>query len=216
MRADVCADLLCDIDVVNCHPELLLQLARRHGADAPALAAYVRAREPTLDAVRRHYGCGREAAKALFLRTINGGGERRWKADFKVAHGVRTHDGLAAFARECLRLRGLLLEKYPRRRAAAARNEWSACAQVLQGFEDDVLAAMEAFFRDAGFDVSVLVFDGLMVRRPRDVTAAVLRAAEARVAVETGFRVRLARKDMRRGRCPFWGAAAAAAEDAAA
>ena len=80
MRADVCAGLLCDLDVVNCHPELLLQLAHRHGADVPALEAYVRAREPTLDAVRRHYGCSREAAKVLFLRMING---QRRKAAFR-------------------------------------------------------------------------------------------------------------------------------------
>ena len=81
-------------------------------------------------------------------------------------------------------------------------DKWGVCSKVLQGFEDDVLVALEAFFRDRGFDVSVLVFDGLMVRRPRDVTDAVLRAAEAHVAADTGFRLKLARKEMRRGGGP--------------
>ena len=65
MRAAVCAGLLYDINMVNCRPALLLQLAKRHAVDVPMLTSYVRAQDSVLSEIERHYWCGREAAEKL-------------------------------------------------------------------------------------------------------------------------------------------------------
>ena len=183
-------------------------VAERHGIDAPTLAAYVDSTDPALDTIRSHYGCGREAAKTIFLRLMAGSSERRWKADFKIASGLRSHDMLVKFGHECRALRDLLVEQYHRGKTAPVTTNDKRedfCVERLRGWEDDVLGAMEKFFQDRDVSVSVLLRCGLMVRRGErtDVSPSVLRTAEDHVAAETGFRVKLAVRDMHKGGCPF-------------
>eukprot|EP00966_Prymnesium_polylepis_P336982 7391841-Prymnesium_polylepis.1 len=74
-----------DIDMVNCHPTLMLTVATGMPgttlADVPTLAEIVNDREPLLDRIAVHYGTSRGNAKTCILRIMNGGTVEKWVED---------------------------------------------------------------------------------------------------------------------------------------
>ena len=55
------------IDVVNCHPELLLQICEHNNIKTKYLKQYVENRDSILVDVQREYKCDRDQAKLLFI-----------------------------------------------------------------------------------------------------------------------------------------------------
>lgn len=199
-----------DIDVVNCHPQILLGVAARSGVDVPTLHSYVADREPILASLMAHYGCSRCAAKTLILRLLNGGKPRAWKHDFEVDSGTADHDLVLELLTEVRTLRDMLLVAYPtasellveyNRTAAEPKTKWSAFSWALCELENRIITALETHLTGQGWQVDVLVFDGVMVRRVEDraFTASDLRSAEAAVdaaMAEDGVVIRLEEKPM--------------------
>ena len=74
-----------DIDMVNCHPTLMLTVTTSilgvTSADVPTLAAIVSDREPLLARIAEHYGTSRANAKTCVLRVMNGGKVDQWIKD---------------------------------------------------------------------------------------------------------------------------------------
>ena len=49
-------------------------------------------RESILKDITNHYGCTRKAAKNLFIRLLNGGGELKWRLDHNVPDTLQIHE----------------------------------------------------------------------------------------------------------------------------
>jgi hypothetical protein len=76
-----------DVDIVNCHPTLMLQVAEKMGVDAEDLEAlrdYVTHRQPMLERIGAHYGVPAAKAKYAVLRVLNGGELTTWVNDKSV------------------------------------------------------------------------------------------------------------------------------------
>ena len=75
-----------DIDIVNCHPELFLQLLKIHEvkADHDKVAEYVRRRDEILEEIKQAYAVDRDTAKCLLLALINFGGVKGWAYRYEV------------------------------------------------------------------------------------------------------------------------------------
>lgn len=78
-----------DIDMVNCHPTLMLRVATRFpgvtSADLPTLAELVSNRNVVLDRIAKHYSTSRSNAKVCVLRVMNGGTVQQWIKDVNCA-----------------------------------------------------------------------------------------------------------------------------------
>ena len=88
-----------DIDMVNCHPTLMVQVALKMGVppeEIETLVEYVHGeededgrngRERILHRIMTHFGVSREWAKEAPLRVLNGGSIQKWIADAKCTRG---------------------------------------------------------------------------------------------------------------------------------
>ena len=211
LRGELCTRHT-DVDMKNCHPSLLVQIARRAGVEVPRLAEYVKNRARTLQRVSDHYGgVSKGAVKELFLRIINGGGLRRWvdkvelaepSAGVRAAVSARGHcPFVVEFREEVGCLREVVIGLQPRAddilasvQAATpgeAKDRWSLFSWCLTEVESDcLLAAADYFERVRKIPVDTLVFDGAIVRADA-LSEADLRRCEAHVRAKTSWSVTL-------------------------
>ena len=77
-RHSFCNDKLIDIDMVNCHPVLICQIAKQNDISLPNLELYASNPIQYRAEVAEYYNCSVETAKKLFIRIIYGGKYTRW------------------------------------------------------------------------------------------------------------------------------------------
>ena len=223
-----------DIDMVNCHPTLMLQVALKMGVppeEMETLEEYVRGeedengrsgRERILHRIATHFGVSREWAKEGVLRVLNGGSIQKWMADARCTRGrdEPQHD-LESLQEEARRVReaffamdqfrphvqaltkelrastqaaleqakrAVRAAKSPVAKAAAQKQRENAQAKATSHairrsvfshcifeLEDMVLTVIDEHFREKGWTVSSLQYDGMHVLHRR--TAAPAAAA---------------------------------------
>ena len=211
LRPLIAGKFIHDIDIKNCHPNIVNDVAAREGVDLPILRQYCEDRKPLLAALARYYGCTRDNAKILILRMLNGGSAKVWREEFGVARRD-DHDFVEAFKGEVRVIRDMMLNAYPRARelldernahASEPKDEWSAMSWVLCELENAMISTLERKLKDRGWVVVALVFDGLNVRRREGVEFDDALLRELEVAVDDdddvkrhGIKIRLEEKPM--------------------
>lgn len=218
--------------------ELAEELRWEHEADGENcpvkdLRYYVDNREDVFQQVIEHYELDsccddpRGIAKSLFIRLLFGGQVERWLMDNKIEFQNKEHlDIVRSFGRindkvvdkfkrhpvymKAFSLKKRVLEQ--QRAHQVPKSEWksdnSAIAWAVQTEENKILMVMQEFFRRRDWEVCVLIFDGLMVRRKADsvvidgstkyrrMDPQLLRDCEACILEETGYKIGLSEKDM--------------------
>ena len=184
-RGTVCREFYHDIDIVNCHPVLLEQLAKNfYNKDLPALSYYNKNREEVLANISDN----RDEAKAEVIRIIYG--------------GKNTHRQTEALANEIRNFTQFLIAK------GDYANLWDCVknednkygkflSYVLQTAECSCMLAMKQSLETDGWSVDVLCYDGVMIRKREGVSyEESLRNAEAYITKKTDYEVRLVEKPM--------------------
>ena len=182
-RGTLCSDYYHDIDIVNCHPVLLVQYAARLGKTLPEVERLVDDRDAFLTAV----GGSRDDAKAEIIRVFYGGkNNNEYLAS--LALEVRNFTKFLSAAEEHAEL-----WKY-----AKTQDNIYGCylSYSLQTEERKCMLAMKASLEAGGWSVDVLAYDGVMVlKRDADLDAA-MRAAEKAVMQTTSYDIKLTNKLM--------------------
>jgi len=70
-----------DIDIDNCHPQLLYQLCIQHDIPCEYLEKYVVNRKAYLEQVQTYYDVDYDDAKKLFIILLYGGGFKKWATE---------------------------------------------------------------------------------------------------------------------------------------
>jgi hypothetical protein len=78
IRHTLCSSSKVDLDVENCHPEMLNQLCEAENIEHSSLDKYVKNREEYFNEGIRAYGCTREDIKVLMIIYCYGGGIQKW------------------------------------------------------------------------------------------------------------------------------------------
>jgi len=188
IRGTLCAGLYTDIDIVNCHPTLVVQMAQRlFQLDMPALSLYVEQRQAFFE--RHAASFTPEELKELVLKALYNG-----KMDETMP------DSLHTMAREVTALR-MALKRLPEHAEL-----WSYCDKVksnrngsflsfvVQTEERRCLEAMIRFFQGRNLSVDVLAYDGCMTRGVDNVTETMLEECQQAILDATGWSVRLKNK----------------------
>lgn len=176
-----------DVDIVNCHPALMIHVTRIMGhtdAEIPTLLRYVADRHAVLQRIANHFEVHLKPAKFAVLRVLNGGSVEQWCKDVGLPAGIDTnqpdlrdlaeearvirnaffamteqkHTGSIARLRELVRSR-----KGPETsNVAIDRAVFSHC--IFEA-EDAVLATIDEHFRSPanGWTVASLIYDGMHV-----------------------------------------------------
>jgi hypothetical protein len=166
-----------DVEMVNAHPVIALQLARRAGLAPESTRAHARLvedRAGCLSEVRRAYGEARvdhDAAKNLFTRMMFRGSWQRWAKDLALPEAL-----MPAFPRtlqdEIDGVGRALVLAHPHARAwqqehkpRAPRPDATAFALLCQEHEKDALMAMHRCATgEMGLHVGAWIFDGVLAR----------------------------------------------------
>ena len=182
-RGTLCSDYYHDIDIVNCHPVLLVQYAKRLGKTLPEVERLVDNRDAFLSAV----GGSRDDAKTEIIRVFYGGkNTNEYLAPLalevrnftKFLSGVEEHAELWKYSKTQDNIYGCYL------------------SYILQTEERKCMLAMKSSLEAGGWSVDVLAYDGVMVlKRDADLDAA-MRAAEKAVMQATGYDIKLTNKPM--------------------
>lgn len=84
IRGALAYGLYVDIDISNCHPTLLLQIAENNNISCKYLKKYVINRDKYIKLVMETYNCSKDDAKTLFIILLYFGSFSKWKEDLNI------------------------------------------------------------------------------------------------------------------------------------
>ena len=87
IRHFLCKDLYYDVDIINAHPTILLNLCEAWEIPCDMLRQYVEDRDSIIEIMKKKCGLNRDQAKQIFISIINGGTMR---ASLKKFNGKKS------------------------------------------------------------------------------------------------------------------------------
>jgi predicted GIY-YIG superfamily endonuclease len=202
-----------DIDIVNCIPTILLQIALEDGVPLKfreTLTYYILNRQECLEEIMEQHDCSKEDAKDAVIRTYNGGTFKKWAEDCEITinktepapfledlkweiDGMKTHilalPKYKTIRSACLRLK-------PDKSIDQAASDRSAFATICFKKEDEILQAIEESVNKDGWRTETLIYDGMPLYDRQMSLEPAMRRAEAHVLQKTGIHIELAEKPM--------------------
>lgn len=205
IRHTLCHDLYHDIDVVNAHPTLLLQLMEKwgHGGSFPMLKKVVHHRQDLFDEGKQH-GFEPKDVKLFIIVLMYGGNppENAWEtlpwlrdlqSEFDIASKLVTN--CETYQRLHKAIRDTAEDSY-----AKSKVPHRLVSHVLQEMERHILESCMSFLiaQKISIDEVVLCFDGFMVPRSemKQVDKECLEALSAWVKNDTTWQVDFSVKPM--------------------
>lgn len=186
--------LLYDIDIINAHPVLLQQYCEKTGIRCDNLKYYCDNRDEILNEIMTEYDYTRDEAKTLFLSSINGGFKEgitnrfyiELKKEMKEIHNLIT-------------LKNDSLYKSLKKRKDF-NIEGSVTNVILCDLENLVITTAYDYLTLNGYEVCVLVFDGLMIKKKNDSLDSfpieVFETMSNYILEKTGYKVNFTEKPL--------------------
>lgn len=184
-RGSLCVDYYHDIDIVNCHPVIIVQMAKnKYDYDLPELDYYCANRDKVLAKIH----IDRDTAKEEVIRIIYG--------------GINNYDVTSKLSNEIRSFTKMLSRK------DEFKDLWEAVqcednkygtflALITQTEERKCMLAMKDSLEKDGWSVDVLCYDGVMIRKREGVSINdSLRNAERVMNEMTGWDLTLTEKPM--------------------
>lgn len=185
IRGTLCREFYHDIDVVNCHPVLLVQFAKRYyNMEMPEVAKYCENRDEYLAKISEDRDVGKTA-----IITIMFGGKNTYPMlepfcqevrvfTLRVMDDVKYADLLREVVKQGGNIGGTFL------------------SYVLQTEERRVMMAMRKAYMERGWSVDVLAYDGVQLRQEKGkvITPSLLHEVEQCITQDTEYVVQLAEK----------------------
>jgi len=178
-RGTLCNDYYHDVDIVNCHPVLLVQFAKsKYNKDLVEVEKYVDNREEYLKAT----GLPRAEAKQSIIQILYGGKTENDKLK-PMKKEVQMFSKFLSTQSEYTEL-----FEY----AKTKDNIYgSFLSYILQTEERKCMMAMKKYFEKVGWSVDVLCYDGVMIRKRDDAEATedLLTETSESIQTETNYKV---------------------------
>jgi len=216
---------LIDVDIINAHPDMLLQICKENGLMCDKLESYVENRDAILIRIQNLTACDRERAKVLFIRLLFFGSFENWLKEEKDEKNVIVYPeifitvfdndlDLIHFINEfTLQLKNIgehirksnpklekEVEKNIRLKKKKNNNKIGTIVSFfLQEYEIRVLECLYIYCCDKGYikeDLCVLCADGIMLEKELIKDADILAEFNAIVKEKIGFNLRFAVKEM--------------------
>jgi hypothetical protein len=157
IRGFICDEVTYDIDICNCHPELLLQLCLKHELHSPNLKQYINERKECLHSIMTDDNISYEEAKIKVLVATNDNKKIKTDNPFLKAYDKEMKEIQKKF---------LTLEDFAYVKEYAKKDvnfEGSFINHILCIHEEYALKAMRTFCAINELEIHSLMFDGLMV-----------------------------------------------------
>ncbi len=202
IRHTICQGLWVDLDFVNSHPTILLQLCQKLRMDCRYLEEYVRGRDEILIKMVQAGVNNRDEAKMCILKALNGGVDKintPWWLDMlnefkELASAIATHRDYKEFLEHC-------------QKAGTTNLNAKVMSAVLCDLENVCLEQLYCFLQERECvpdGQCSLIFDGLMVPDTEHIrsllsTNSFLKEASLHIEKTTGFYVDIKVKEFDQG-----------------
>ena len=147
-----------DIDMVNCHPVILLNLCQKNKVKCNILKNYVENRDLILDS----FGDNRKTVKELFLTILNGGFRKVYSQDIEV------NNYLKLFEKEIIKIQNYFYLKDKRYFENNYNYMGKNLSRIILQKENEVLQTMINYFVSKRVKIFTLEYDGLKIYTNND------------------------------------------------
>ena len=183
-----------DIDMKNCHPQLLSQYCAKNGIRCNILDSYVNNRDEIISKICDDNSVCKEGAKYEIL-TIMNGGSGKW--NISKIPGTFLYDfkkEIQSIHEHVCRLNPDEFKKVQRRKEF--NKEGTMMNIILCKLEHRILMNSVLFMRQEGYNVDALVFDGFMVRKNKELTQDTLDNLQKYIKDKTDYDMYFVEKAM--------------------
>ena len=179
-----------DIDIINCHPNILYQYCKLNDIKCDNIEYYVNNRNEIIKRLCEKYNLERDDIKQMFLSVMNGGKREGIVDEF-----------FSSFKNECSRIHKFIISLNPELYKDVCKRkdfnlEGSLTNIILCEIENNILLHSVQYLLSKGFNIDVLVFDGFMVRKDKDnlITIELLNEVSDYVFEKTKYKVQFTEK----------------------
>jgi hypothetical protein len=184
-----------DIDMRNAHPVLLSQYCKKNNIRCDVLDEYVKNRDNILNQICEDSGIHKEEAKQTFLSILNGGKGVGWQIPkYKGTFIYNFKNEIKSIHEYICRINIEEYKKVARRKDF--NKEGTMMNIILCKLEHMVLMNAVAFMTERGYNVDVLVFDGFMVRKIKEITPEILIELQKYIKDKIDYDIEFVEKTM--------------------
>lgn len=200
VRGSLCGQYYYDVDVVNCHPVIIPQMAKRYyNLDMPHLNNYVENRQQYFDLMKEKFNYSDDETKEIIIKFLYGGAcpsTIKLSNDWEEKMPSAFHD----IKKEMVQFTNKLMKDdnhkalYTYIKSLKKKNEGgSLTSWIIQTEERKILDSLVHYLIIKAFFVDVLAYDGCQVRKCDDMplTQEILDGAIETIKKETGYDIKL-------------------------
>jgi hypothetical protein len=191
IRNTIAYDFYYDIDMKNAHPTILNQYCKINGIRSNILEQYVNNRDEIIKKFILNTNISQDEAKHIFLSILNGGLpkiENDFIKDF-IDEIKLIHKQVCLLNPEEFKKIKLRKEYNP---------EGTMMNIILCKLEHLILINAVKFFREKGYNVDVLIFDGFMLRKEKDkeLNDNILKELNIYIKEKTNYNIEFVEKSL--------------------
>lgn len=184
-----------DIDMKNAHPVLLSQYCKKNNIRCDVLDEYVKNRDTILNEICKDSNIEHDEAKQTFLSILNGGKGGGWQIPkYKGTFIYNFKQEIKSVHDSICRINTDEYKKVARRKDF--NKEGTMMNIILCKLEHMILMNAVMFMTERGYNVDVLVFDGFMVRKIKEITPEILIQLQKYIKEKTDYDIEFVEKTM--------------------
>ena len=176
IRGTLTAGTYIDIDLVNCHPVMILTLLKKNNYQCQNYQNYCNNRDTELNTIKTAFNCTRDVAKKFFIIAGYGGSYNKWINDNELESNDNAFKNkFMSFQNESRNLAQRFIienndkyQAYIKRKNKTFNKEFSFLSAMLQDEECNILETIYTVFNDNGLikhNNAILCHDGIMLNR---------------------------------------------------
>ena len=186
IRNSIMSKNIKDIDMVNCHPVILLNLCQQNNIVCNILKNYVENRNIILDS----FGDNRKSVKKMFLAILNGGFKD------KYSEVSRINNYLKLLENEVIKIQEYFYSKDKRYFEKGYNYIGKNLSRITLDIENQILQVMINYFVSKRVNIFTLEYDGLKIYSDDKSKHLSINDLEKNILEKTGINMKLSFKDI--------------------
>ena len=175
-----------DIDMVNCHPVILLNLCQKNGITCNILKKYVENR----DLILNSFGDNRKSVKEMFLTIVNGGFKNEYSSDNRI------NNYLKLLEKEIIEIQKYFYVKDKRYFEKDFNFKGKNLSRIILDIENQILQIMINYFALKRVNIFTLEYDGLKIYSDNKSKHFSINDLEKIILEKTGINMKLSFKNI--------------------
>ena len=175
-----------DIDMINCHPVILLNLCQKNEIICNILKNYIENRDIILDS----FGDNRKSVKEMFLTVLNGGFKDKYSEDSRI------NNYLKLLENEVIKMQEYFYSKDIRYFEKIFNHMGKNLSRIILDVENQILQVMINYFVSKRINIFTLEYYGLKIYSDDKSKHFSINDLEKIILEKTGINIKLSFKDI--------------------